>query len=351
MLDNERLDRLIVPQGATIRDAMTAIDRGMHEIALLADSARRLIAVVTDGDIRRALLAGQELDDPVLPHATTDPFTVGPEASRAGVLDVMRARGVSEVPVLDSEGRIAGLHRLRELVGAVERDNWAVVMAGGRGRRLGRITDDLPKPMVPVAGRPILERIVLHLVGYGIKNIAISVNYMAEVIEEYFGNGQDFGCYIEFLREREPLGTAGSLRLFSEAHPELDEPILVMNGDVVTEFSVAELLEHHQQSGADATIAAFEHFYRVPFGVLEVTSNSRVEALIEKPTATWMINSGIYVLEPKVLGRIPAGRVDMPEVLADVVRSDGSLHAWPMDGDWIDVGLPADLHRALGAPS
>jgi hypothetical protein len=211
-----RLAKLKVLEGAVLREAMQAIDRGACEIAFVVDASEKLLGTVTDGDVRRALLAGATLEDPVGPVMNRRFTAVDENASRAEVLDLMKARTLGQVPVTDSQGRLVGLHLLREMLGREEKPNWAVVMAGGRGERLRPLTDSIPKPMVCVAGRPILERIVLHLVGQGIRRIFLAVNYMADVIEDHFGDGRSFGCGIQYLREVRPLGTGGALALLPE---------------------------------------------------------------------------------------------------------------------------------------
>lgn len=247
MMDDAALRELVITEDATVRDAMQAIDQGTVEIALVVDAAGRLVAAVSDGDIRRALLGGTQLDDPVMPHATRNPKTTGPESSRAQILDQMRAQYISQVPIVDKNGRLIGLHVMRELLGGQRRPNAAVIMAGGRGTRLGSLTETTPKPMLKVAGRPILERLVLHLVGSGIRSLFLSVNYLAQVIEDHFGDGKDYGCEIHYLREDpdRPLGTAGSLALIDPESPARKAPLLVMNGDLVTDFSVPDLLASH----------------------------------------------------------------------------------------------------------
>ena len=216
-------------------------------------------------------------------------------------------------------------------------------MAGGEGRRLRPLTDRLPKPMVPVAGRPILERIVLHLVGYGIKRIYISVNYMAEVITEHFGDGARFGCAITYLRESAPLGTGGPLSLLPEppAHP-----LLVMNGDLVTQVDVSRLLQFHERQGACATLAARHYQVEIPFGVVTERDDRLVE-LVEKPTPHYLINAGIYVLDPDVLPLVPAGAFfPITTLFEKLLAHKRRVAVYSIEEDWIDVGRREELCRA-----
>jgi dTDP-glucose pyrophosphorylase len=349
-VEDEALARLLVSEDASIRDAMQAIDRGAVEVALMVDGRGRLVGTVTDGDIRRALLAGATLDSAVVPHVQRSPKTASPTDGRAEILDLMRARSITQIPVVDEGNRLIGLHVMRELLGAHRRPNAAVIMAGGRGTRLGSLTESVPKPMLKVAGRPILERLVLHLTGSGIGRIFLSVNYLAHVIEEHFGDGDAFGCEIRYLREdpATPLGTAGSLRLLEEHPDALAAPLLVMNGDLVTDFLVADLLTSHERAGAKVTIAVSDYEQRIPFGVAEI-DDGRLVRLNEKPVASWLVNAGIYVLDPTLVGRVSGEREHHVTALIEDCLARGELvNVWHAQADWQDVGRPAELSRARG---
>ena len=334
-----------VAPDATLRDAIAAIDRGGAQIALVADRTGKLIGILTDGDIRRALLKGATLPQPLSPFVRREFTSVMSGVPRSDVLDLMQARSIEQVPVLDDSGVLVGLHLLRELLGAQQRPNWAVVMAGGRGQRLRPITDSIPKPMIRVAGRPILERIVLHLVGFGIRRIYLSVNYMAEVIEEHFQDGQAHGCEIQYLRESHPLGTAGALSLLPE---QPHHPILVLNGDLLTQVHLGELLEFHERERHHATVAVTEYAHTVPFGVVEMEGN-RIVDMAEKPSTTWWTNAGIYALSPDVVGRVKRDEeLQMPGLIGDCIGRGESVGAFRIVGDWLDVGRPDELKKARG---
>ncbi|MDQ3484552.1 MAG: nucleotidyltransferase family protein [Actinomycetota bacterium] len=342
-------DTLLLPS-ASIVDALRAVDRGAVAIALMVDGEDRLLGTVSDGDIRRALLSGHTLDDPVAPHARTRPQVVLEGTGRAEILDLMRARALAQIPIVDDDGRLVGMHLLRELLGRQDRPNWAVIMAGGRGTRLAPLTDSMPKGMLRVAGRPILERLVLHLVGSGVQRIFLSVNHLRELIENHFGDGSDFGCRIDYLREdpHQQLGTCGSLRLLLDEGHETDHPLLVINGDLVTEFSVENILASHDGSGAVATVALRSHTHTVPFGVVR-TAGSRLEEIIEKPTHSWLISAGIYVLDPDLVDRIPARyEYHVPDLLQECLQRGEHVHAWECEDDWQDIGRPDELRRASG---
>ena len=342
---SDRISPALVPVEGSLRDAMRALDVGALRIALVVDGEGRLVGVTTDGDVRRALLSGAGLDDPLGPHVTRAFTAVTPRDGRADVIDLMRARHIGAVPVLDDAGRPVALHLLDEALAPAERTTWAVVMAGGRGVRLRPLTETVPKPMLRVAGRPILERIVLHLVGHGIARIHLAIGYLGERIEEHFADGSRFGARISYLREEEPLGTGGALGLL----PELPrEPLLVMNGDLVTQADLGALLDVHAARGDVATIGVRRYVHAVPFGCVE-RAGDRIVGLEEKPTLTREVNTGIYALAPGLVARVERGRpIGMPDLISDALARGEPVGAFEIEDDWIDVGQREQLDRARG---
>ncbi|MHB8891065.1 MAG: nucleotidyltransferase family protein [Candidatus Limnocylindrales bacterium] len=341
----DALAACLVPDAGSIRDAMLALDRGAGRIALAVDGDGRLAGVVTDGDVRRALLAGASLETPLAGVLTRNPIAVGSGEGRAAVLELMRARRISAIPVVDARGVPVGLHLLHEFLERAERPTWAVVMAGGQGTRLRPLTDTVPKPMLRVAGRPILERIVLHLVGFGIRRVFLSVNYLGHVIEEHFGDGSAFGCRVEYLREEQPLGTAGALGLLPEPPPET---LLLLNGDLVTSADLGSMLAFHASGGYDATIGIRRYLHTVPFGCIE-REGGRLTALEEKPTLEREVNTGIYALEPAVVGMVrPGAPLSMPALIAQVLDEGRPVGAFEIEDDWVDVGQREELAHARG---
>ena len=339
------LDAYLVGEAATVRDAMAAVDRGAARIALAVDEAGRLVGVVTDGDLRRALLRGGDLSDAVGPILTRSFLSVDAGEGRAAALELMRARRIDAVPVVDADGRPVGLHLLQQFLEPVARPEWAVIMAGGQGVRLRPLTEHLPKPMLPVAGRPIIERLVLHLVSSGLKRIFVSVNYLGHVIEEHLGDGSRFGVRIDYLREDDALGTAGALSLLPE--PPV-RPLLLMNGDLVTSADLGGLLDAHAAGGYRATIGIRRYLHTVPFGVVE-RDGARVVRLEEKPSVQREVNSGIYALDPSVVARVPAGRrVDTPDLIAELLAEGQPVGAFEIEDEWIDVGQREQLAAARG---
>jgi dTDP-glucose pyrophosphorylase/predicted transcriptional regulator len=341
--DHTPFSRLVIADSASIRDAMQAIDLSGREMVLVRDKSDHIVGLISDGDIRRGLLSGNTLDTPATAVMTREFFTVSPDTDRASILDVMKARSLQHVPVLGDDRRLVAVHFLRDLIGAMPKPNIAVVMAGGKGARLRPVTESIPKPMLEVAGRPMLERIVLHLVGHGFQRIYISVNFMAEVIERHFGDGSGFGCHIDYLRETEPLGTGGSLSLLPERP---DHPILVLNGDMISRVNLTELLEAHAQHGNVATIGVGPYQIQVPFGTVQAEGD-RLQSLAEKPTLDILINRGIYVLDPVILDLVPTQK-DFPitDLFKKLLAVKKPVGVFNFDDPWTDVGHLEDLRKA-----
>lgn len=340
-----RFESCSVPREGTLRDALLALENGQAQIALVVDGNRRLVGVLTDGDVRRAFLGGAGAETPLAPFVKSQFVSVPPGTSRGEVLDLMRGRTIEQIPIVDDGGHLRGVHLLHEILGAIVRPNWAVVMAGGRGTRLHPLTATIPKPMLKVAGRPIIERLVLHLVGFGIRKIFLSVNYLADVIEEYFGDGHKYGCGIEYLREDVPLGTAGALTLLPQAPVD---PLVVLNGDLITTCDVASLLEAHGRGGFAATVGLQTYSHTVPFGVVDV-DDDRIVSIREKPTHSWPTNAGVYVLSPGVVTRLPEqASLSMPDCLQDCLDRGERVGAFYIEGEHIDVGRTSELARARG---
>jgi dTDP-glucose pyrophosphorylase/CBS domain-containing protein len=339
------LDDATIPLTGSIRDAMLALDKGGLEITLVIDESRKLVGILTDGDIRRALLRGSAMSDRVSELVKQSFVSVGRRAGRTEVIDLMQALCISQIPVVDDDGRLAGLHLLRELIGAPERPNWAVIMAGGRGTRLAPLTDQLPKPMLRVAGSPILERIVLHVVGQGVKRIFLAINYLGHIIRDHFGDGSKFGARIEYLTEDKPLGTGGALSLLPEPPAA---PVLVMNGDLITQADVGALLRFHEGGTQVATVAVRKYFHTVPFGCVELEGD-RLVRLEEKPTTTRLVNAGIYVLAPQLVTALERNKpTTVPDILSGAMNRGEDVRAFEIDDDWIDVGQREHLDQARG---
>lgn len=331
---------------STVLECMKVIDQSGLATALLCDGAGLLKAVLTDGDIRRYLLDGGTLQGSAWDAATKKFVAVGPEVARTAALQTMLARRIPLLPVVDDSGKLLDIITLRRSLAGGSTDSWAVIMAGGQGKRLGELTKGVPKPLLPVGGSPILEHIVEHLVSHGIRRIFISVGYLGSMIEDFFGDGTRHFCRIEYLREHEKLGTGGPLALLPE-RPKA--PLVVMNGDLLTRINLTRMLKFHADGDFVATMALREHEVQVPFGVAEMNGN-RVTGLTEKPQLSYQINAGIYVLNPEILDRIPAGEAfPITELWQGCLSEQLPIGGFHMQESWNDIGLP-EQYAAAGRP-
>lgn len=339
MTEPAQFQKCIVKSTASVRQAMQAISSGAAGIALVVREAGYLKGTITDGDVRRALLNGASLDGPLDACLQKNFTAVRPEVGRAEVLDLMQARLLDQIPVVDDCGVLVGLHLLHEMLGSEERPNVAVIMAGGLGMRLRPFTEHVPKPMIKVAGRPILERLLLHLVGCGIRKVYMAVHHLAHVIEDHFGGGARFGCSIKYLREEEPLGTGGPLSLLKERPAE---PFIVMNGDLITQADIPAMLRFHGTGGYAATMAVRRYGHVVPFGCVEV-EEGRIVRLEEKPVLERSINAGMYILNPPLLDKIPRGFFPITALFDRCLEEGEAVGAFEVEEEWVDVGQPEQL--------
>jgi len=330
---------------ASLIECMRIMECAGTGIALAVDGKSRLIGTVSDGDIRKALLTGCSLDSPVCPHINRDCFYVLPSVPRVEVLDIMQARRFEQVPIVDEQGKVIGLHLLHDILGNIARPNWAVVMAGGKGMRLRPLTEKLPKPMIRVAGRPLLERIILHLVSYGIGRIFLSVNHLAHMIEDYFEDGSKYGTKIEYLHEDDPLGSGGAISLLPEIPAQA---LLVMNGDLIVDTNFTDMIEFHSQNDFYATMGVYSYFHQVPFGCVEIRDN-RLAGLEEKPVLEKMVNAGIYVLSPQAISAIPKNTYfPITTLFEDAIKNNLVCGTFPVEKEWLDIGSPQQLRQARG---
>lgn len=336
------VDILISPS-TTILDAIQAIEKGALQIALVVDEDRRLLGTVTDGDIRRGLLRGVGLDQPVAQVMNAKPHSVPATAGRDGALALMRQLLIHQVPVVDAQGRITGLEWLDQLVQPPTADTWVVLMLGGLGTRLRPLTEDVPKPMLPVGGRPLVETIIRNFVDQGYRRFFFSVNYKAEMFRDYFGDGARFNAEIDYLVEDKRLGTAGALSLLPE-RPK--GPVIVMNGDLLTSINFEHLLTFHHEHKALATLSVREYSFQVPYGVV-TTEGAHLTAIVEKPVQNFFVNAGIYVISPEALDLIPADQFfDMPQLFDKILAAKGGASVFPIREYWLDIGRFDDLERA-----
>ena len=335
-------DYLISPT-TTMKEAIEVIDRGAAQIVLAVDESRRLLGTITDGDFRRALLRGLQMDTPVEQIMHREFRSLPLTATEEEALNLMRQEVIHQIPVLDGAGRVVKLFLLEELIKPKVRPNPVVIMAGGKGTRLKHLTSECPKPMLPVGGKPILEIILEQCIEAGFRDFYFSVNYLKEQIQDYFGDGASWQVNIQYVEEDKPLGTAGALSLLPTMP---DHPLLVLNGDVLTRVDYGRLLHFHSEHEAVATLCVREHTTQIPYGVVRM-DDVTVQAMEEKPVLSHYVNAGIYLLEPGLLDLVPSDQFfDMPQLMEKAIAHEHRVSAFPIHEYWLDIGLPETLDRA-----
>jgi len=337
--------KVLVSSSTPILQAIKIIDASSLQIALVVDGQNRLQGTVTDGDIRRGIMKGIPLDNPVNQVMNPSPVTARLNDGRENILAIMKMKDLRQIPILDGEGSVTGIQFLEELIELRKRENWVVLMAGGMGSRLRPLTDECPKPLLKVGSKPILETIIENFIEYGFHKFFLSVNYKAEMLKEYFGDGSRWGIEIIYLHEDKPMGTAGPLGMLPN-NPA--QPILVMNGDLLTKINFQQLLDFHQEHSADATMCVREYSFQIPYGVAKLEKH-RLLDIEEKPVQKYFVSAGIYVLEPKTLKMIPEGTyVDMPDLFKKIIAKGMDVTTFPIREYWLDIGRMEDLERAKG---
>ena len=342
-MEPERFERMLIAPDASVRDAIRAIDAGVAHLALVVDEERRVLGTVTDGDVRRALLHGVDLDAPVAPIVHRDPVTATLGTGDDALLHLMAEHGVEQVPLLAGD-RVVDVVLVRDMAQAAT-DNRVVIVAGGEGRRLRPLTDDVPKPMLDVGGKPLLEHALERVRDAGFSKAFLLVGYRAEAIESHFGDGSELGLDLEYVREPEPRGSAGGLHFVRE---ELDRPFVVMNADLVTGVNFDALLRFHRAEGNVVTVGVKQYLLEVPYGVVELDGTA-VSAVREKPEVKFLVNAGIYALSPEAVDYLPdrAGEVHMTDLIDATLAAGARVGSFPVHEHWLDIGHVADYERAI----
>lgn len=338
-----------ITQGSLIFEAIAQMNRNKLGVVLVVDSDRRLVGTITDGDVRRAILGNISLQEPVsallackagTPYAR--PVTARVGQDRGAYLSLLKQHNILHLPLVDDDGRITGLVRLDDFVPDRVSPLRAVVMAGGTGSRMRPLTEDVPKPMLPVGDQPLMEIIIQQLRDAGIRRVNVTTHHKSEKITEHFGDGRDFGVELSYVTEDRPLGTAGGLGLMET----LEDTLLVINGDILTQVDFRTMIAFHREHHADLTLAVRRYDLHVPYGVVDCEGVS-VRYLKEKPSLNFLVNAGIYLLEPTVYRYIPNGeRFDMTDLIQRLLDAGRPVVSFPIWEYWLDIGEPTDYERA-----
>ena len=340
----EELKKITINWKKSFSTALNIINKGGYQIALVVDNNGEFKGVIADSDIRKALIKGYELDSPVTKIMNSSPIILSPEHTDLDATSIMLEKHFFHVPVISSKNKIVGLHIAEQYRTNFVRKDTFIVMAGGRGKRLRPLTDKTPKPMLPIQGKPILEKILEKARAEGFINIVISVGYLSEQIIDYFGNGKRFGLNIEYVYEEKPLGTAGALKSLSSK--QVSKFLFITNADIITDLSYGEMLDQAMRNNVDGLMATRIHEWQNPFGVVK-TNGMKISSIIEKPTYQSQVNAGMYVLSKKMLDFIEKDTYyDMPDLFTDALKERLNLETYPIHEAWLDIGRPDDYEEA-----
>lgn len=341
-LRNDDRRELTVRPDDDIRVAMETMNETGHTLLLVVDDDERLVGVVADGDIRRHLAHGGSTDDPVTVAANRQPIVLDASTPAADVRAFMARRGLGHLPLV-SDGRIVAL-------GVFDRaprssDLAAVIMAGGLGSRLAPLTDDCPKPLLPLGDKPILSHIIEHLTSQGVSHFVLAVNHLSHMIIDHYNDGTQFGCFIDYVHETQRLGTGGALSLVDVE--TLSDPFLCLNGDVLNDVDIGSLRDTHLANEWDATMVVRNYSHTVPYGVVDVDDGGRFVGIREKPVQSSQINTGIYMLSKSSIDVVPTDQYyDLPSMFHELSKVGRCAGTYAHGGRWIDVGTTSEYARA-----
>ncbi|WP_107686842.1 nucleotidyltransferase family protein [Campylobacter concisus] len=328
---------------STIKDALQTINNGGLQIAIVVDENDSLVGTVTDGDIRRGLLNGLDLNSNINLIVHKSPSIANVGDTKESILKIALAKKLHKIPLIDELGKLVGIEDIEDIIKPVSKTNKVILMVGGLGTRLRPLTQDTPKPMLKVGNKPILQTIVEKFAEYGFVNITMCVNFNADIIKDYFGDGKEFGVNIDYILEQKRMGTAGALSLLKERP---NEPFFVMNGDLLTNVNFEHIFNYHTLNKATATMCVREYDYEVPYGVVKMNDNKIVD-ISEKPVQKFFVSAGIYMLSPEILDLIPKNEFyDMPTLFEKAISKEKNVISFPIHEYWIDIGRLEEYQKA-----
>lgn len=337
------MEEFIALPSCTVRVAMGRIEKNKKGLLFVIDPEEKLIGSVSDGDIRRGILNGAQLDQPIHGLMNTHPFAVSTHEQATVDLKFFEEKGFKLIPVCDMQGKVLHLLSPDPEKSLPPVENPVVLMVGGRGIRLEPLTQNIPKPLLKVGNKPILQTILERLHLFGFRNIFLCTNYLSDHIEEFCGDGSAFGLNIRYFKEEIKLGTIGAVKYLED---ELNLPFLVMNGDLLTSLNYKTVLDFHMEQQAELTIGSASYKTKVPYGVIQ-TEGHQVTSILEKPTYSFRISGGIYALSPNVLKLIPKGTFyDITDLMENLLRENHPVVAFPIEEYWLDIGQHQDYEKA-----
>jgi len=341
---NEVWKKSTLPINVFLKDVIKVLDEIALKIVLIINEKSELLGTVSDGDIRRGLLAGLNLESPIAEILNEKPIVVSTSINKNAVLDLMITNKIQQIPIINNEKQVVGLHLWEDLNTPVTKSNLFIIMAGGKGTRLRPHTENCPKPLLPIQGKPILEHIIERGKSEGFTNFVLAINYLGSMIEDYFGSGERFGVKIDYVKEESPLGTAGALGLLQE-RPKLE--FIVTNGDTITDINFSSFLNHHIENESIATMAVKVHEWQNPYGVAHIKGIDIID-IEEKPVYRSLINAGSYVLAPSALDYLEKFKpCDMTTFFEQLRNASQRIIAYPIHETWLDIGNAEDFKKII----
>lgn len=339
----KNIEDITVKESISILEVMKIIDESSKQIAIVIDENNKLLGTISDGDIRRALLKNIPLTESVKEIYFKTPTVASINDSREEIINICKVKKIHQIPIVDSKGNLVGLEILDELISKEKKLNKVVLMVGGLGTRLQPLTENIPKPMLEVGNKPILQTIVEKFAEYGYLNIVMCINYKSHVIKDYFGDGAEFGVNIEYVSEKDRMGTAGALSLLKD---KPQEPFFVMNGDLLTNANFEHLHNFHISNNSIGTMCVRDYDFQVPFGVVSI-KDTKILSIDEKPKHKFFVNAGIYMFDPEILDYIPKNEFyDMPTLFKKLIDKNKKVISFPLREYWLDVGRIEEYEKA-----
>lgn len=338
----KNIKKITINEDATIKKALKVISKGNIKIAVVVDKKGKLLGTLTDGDIRRGFLRGLDINSPIKSIVFKKPLVVKKNDIKENIFEIALKKKIYQIPIVDKKFKLIGIHLLDELVESKKKNNLVVIMAGGRGMRLRPLTKNIPKPMLKIGNKPILQTILEKFIESGYNNFVICVNYKSKVIVDYFGNGKKFGAQIEYIHEKIRMGTVGALSLYKK---KIKEPFFVINGDILIDFDFKKMMQFHQENNSKATMSIKQYNITLPYGEVKL-KNTNITSIIEKPKHKFFVNTGIYVLDPKCISLIPKKFYDMTSLFKKMISKKNKVVSFPLGENWIDIGRYGDYKKA-----
>jgi len=335
--------KVLISPESSIREVLEIITNESFRIAIVVDESDNLIGTITDGDIRRAILKDKSLDSKAFEVMNSKPLSASLENTTQEMAQVMLDNDILCLPILKNS-KVVNLETLKDVLQLKKFSNAVFLMAGGFGKRLQPLTDKIPKPLLKVGDKPILEIILERLIDSGFYRFYISTHFMAEMVMDHFGDGSNWGVEIKYIYEENPLGTGGALGLLPKE--EINEPLLLMNGDLLTNLDFKSLMKFHDETKSHATVCVNEYEHSVPFGVVK-SEGTRVSSIEEKPTFRYFINAGIYILSEEIIkNSVSNVHIDMPSLIKKEITSQKEINMFPVHEYWLDIGRMGDYKKA-----